>query len=306
MPPWGSASAAGAAGGERAGPVAGRGLSHRPAAPRAQGKRGKGRPGCRSSTLGLRRLFGPTVVRRGTNTAEKQLSPALESPLPRRAPSRGRGAEARARRSLRPSVRPSLGRIREGPAPPSPDTQPLRPGPPAPQPGPLAQRAPRRRLPTPAAAHLGGHGAAGAGCAAALPSSLSPCLSPCCGCSLARSVGVSGPPAAAAGPRRRLLLSVPGRRRRLLGAAVQLSSRAPALGRRGLMWPRCPRLGRPFRRFASAPGGSRGLLARSLSVRARGREAPLRCGDPPGSRPGAMGADGRTSPTPRALKGFAL
>lgn len=116
MPPWGSASAAGAAGGERAGPAAGRGLSHRPAAPRAQGKRGKGRPGCRSSTLGLRRLFGPTVVRRGTNTAEKQLSPALESPLPRRAPSRGRGAEARARRSLRPSVppsvRPSVGSVR--------------------------------------------------------------------------------------------------------------------------------------------------------------------------------------------------
>lgn len=285
---------AGVAGGERAGPAGpagGRGLSPRPAAPRPRWKRDKGRPGCRSSTLGLRRLSDPAVVppRRGDGGAQTQHKNNFPPPRSRRCPAKPRAGAGQRRRGPSAALPPWLprraarGKVRAGSG--SPDPWPVRPGPPPAQPGPPAPPPDPRALLTLVAMALPARAAL-----PLCPPSLSPSLSPCRGCSVAR-VGVSGPPAAAAGPRRRLLLSVPGRRR-LLGAAVRLSSQEPALGRRGLMWPRCSRLGRPFRPAGSAPGAAAGLSARSLSVRAGAGRHPLRCSEPRASRPGRSREDG--------------
>lgn len=171
---------AGVAGGERAGPAGpGRASGARgwprplppPRRSPAAVEAGQGAPGLQEQhprPPAALRPCGRSAEewgRRGTNTAQKQLSPAAESPLPRQAPSRGRPAAPRPERGA-PSVAPAAGGEGQGPGGerlPRPLARP--PGTPARPAGPAAAASR-----PPGAAHLGGHGAAGAGCAAALPS----------------------------------------------------------------------------------------------------------------------------------------
>lgn len=188
------------------------------------------------------------------NKAENQLCPAPELALPRqalRAARRGRAAAARPERGaaaaggpLPPSLPPAAGSERQAPgrglAPPTPRNVARRPRglPPArrregllpaePLHGPCstaggsAQGAPRSRLTTPRAArgvaHLGGHGAAGAGWAAGLPSPPR--------AAVARSVRPARPPPPPLGRAGGSSSASPSRRRRRrLGAVGRLSSK---------------------------------------------------------------------------------
>lgn len=76
------------------------------------------------------------------------------------------------------------------------------------------------------------------------------------------------------------------------------------------MWPRRDAPAPAALSAGSAPGGSGSAACPQPFRQGRGEGGrhPLRGADPRGSRPGRSGSDGggRTSPTLRALKGFAL
>lgn len=157
--PW-LAGARGASGPGQPGPGRGAGPAVPEASPTAPplaglGASGAGVPGLREQhprPPTALRPYGRSAEERGqggTNTAEKQLSPGPEPPLPRRVPSRGRAAAARPERGA-PSLGPSRG---EGQAPgrERPPRPPARspPGTPARPAGPAGAEGARRRPPTP-------------------------------------------------------------------------------------------------------------------------------------------------------------
>lgn len=144
--------------------------------------RGEGRPACRTSPSGLRRLFHPAVVlprsgEGGGQTRQKNKFPPARSGRCPAEPGAGAGQRRRGpSAALPPSVPPAAGGEGQRPGRERlPRFAARPPGPPElpdPRPPGRARRAQGAPAPPPApwAAHLGGHGAAGAGCAAALPS----------------------------------------------------------------------------------------------------------------------------------------